>query len=87
MENDQFYKLVQNQVSAYSNAHNGVAHQIRPRDVRVVFTIKILQNFKAIAATLLPDKMLYEITYDGDKQKVYIDAYKKQKNIEVVVHN
>jgi len=28
--------------------------------------------------------MYYEVTYNGDKQETYVDAYKKFKNVRVV---
>ena len=31
-------------------------------------------------ATTLPDGMYYEVTYNGDKQEWYLDAYKKFEN-------
>lgn len=41
---------------------------------------KTLQNSKAMASTVLLDGMYYEITYDGDKRRFYLDAYKKFEN-------
>lgn len=49
-------------------------------DIYVVWMCKILQNNKALLSTNLPDGMYYEITYNGDKQEFYIDAYKKIQN-------
>lgn len=51
-------------------------------DVYVVWFCKTLQNWKALISTSLPDGMYYEVTYDGDKERVYVDAYKKFQNIE-----
>jgi uncharacterized protein DUF6275 len=50
-------------------------------DVYVVWFAKTLQNWKALVSTTLPDQMYYEVTYDGDKQQTYIDAYKKWDNV------
>ena len=52
-------------------------------EVYVVWFCKTLQNWKALLSTTLPDGMYYEVTYDGDKQVAYIDAYKKFENISV----
>lgn len=38
---------------------------------------KTLQNNKALLSTTLLDGMHYECTYNGDKQELYLDAYKK----------
>lgn len=52
-------------------------------DVYVVWFSKTLQNWKALLSTTLPDGMYYEVTYDGDKEVAYVDAYKKWANISV----
>ena len=33
--------------------------------------------------TTLPDGMYYEVTYNGDKKEVYLDAYKKFENQKI----
>lgn len=53
-------------------------------EVYVVWFCKTLQNWKALVSTTLPDGMYYEVTYDGDKKCVYLDAYKKFDNVKVV---
>lgn len=50
-------------------------------DVFIVWKAKILQNYKYLVSTTLPDGMYYELTYNGDKGEWYLDAYKKFKNI------
>lgn len=50
-------------------------------DVFVVWSCKTLQNNKALLSTTVSDGMYYEITYNGDKKQVYLDAYKKWENI------
>lgn len=48
-----------------------------------VFTVwkaKILQNWKWLISSTLPDGMYYEITYNGDRKEFYLDAYKKFEN-------
>lgn len=46
-------------------------------DVYVVWCCKTLQNNKALLSTTVTDGMYYEITYNGDKDEFYLDAYKK----------
>lgn len=53
-------------------------------DVYIVWWSKTLQNWKALLSTTVSDGMYYEVTYNGDKQETYIDAYKKWKNKRVV---
>lgn len=46
----------------------------------VVWKCKALQNWKYLLSTRLPDGMYYELTFNGDKQEWYLDAYKKFEN-------
>ena len=49
-------------------------------DVYVVWACKTLQNNKILLSTNISDGMYYEITFNGDKNELYLDAYKKQFN-------
>lgn len=49
-------------------------------DVFIVWKCKTLQNWKYLISTSLADGMYYELTYNGDKEEWYLDAYKKQEN-------
>lgn len=49
-------------------------------DMYVVWFSKTLQNWKALISTNRADGMYYEVTYDGEKKRTYIDAYKKTEN-------
>lgn len=61
--------------------------EITENDVFVVWLCKTLQNSKALVSTTLPDGMYYELTYNGDKRELYLDAYKKWKNVRMdVIH-
>lgn len=51
-----------------------------PKDVYVVWWSKTLRNWKALISTNLADGMYYEVTYNGDKKEIYLDAYKKFEN-------
>lgn len=53
---------------------------ITEEDVYVVWFCKTLQNWKALLSTTLPDGQYYEVTFNGDKQEVYLDIYKKWEN-------
>lgn len=50
-------------------------------NVFVVWFCKTLQNWKALVSTTVSDGMYYEVTYNGDKNETYLDAYKKWENI------
>ena len=49
-------------------------------DIYVVWISKVLQNNKALLSTTYPDTRYYEITYNGDKNEFYFDAYVKEIN-------
>lgn len=54
--------------------------QISADDVYVVWFCKTLQNAKALLITNKNDGAYYEFTFNGDKNELYMDAYKKQEN-------
>lgn len=58
-------------------------NRISADDVYVVWSCKTLQNNKALLSTPIEDDMYYEITYNGDKNEIYFDAYKKVLNKKV----
>ena len=49
-------------------------------EVFTVWKSKVLQNWKYLLSSTLFDGMYYELTYNGDKQEWYLDAYKKFEN-------
>lgn len=55
--------------------------KITEDQVFVVWMTKVLQNNKALLSTTVPDGMYYEVTWNGDKNEGYLDAYKKWKNL------
>ena len=57
--------------------------EISEADVFIVWFCKTLQNWKALVSTTISDGMYYEITYNGDKNETYVDAYKKWQNFTV----
>jgi hypothetical protein len=89
MDINEFIPKAKNLVADYTNRHtdisDGPSRLIQPDDVYVVWQSKILQNAKALLSTPLPDGMYYEVTYNGDKDEIYFDAYKKFDNIRVEV--
>lgn len=46
----------------------------------IVWKAKVLQNWKYLISSTLPDGMYYEMTFNGDKNEWYLDAYKKFEN-------
>ena len=72
LTDDEFDYIVRKLVAAYT--------KVRPEDVYIVWRCKTLQNWKALAGEPVPDGMYFEITYNGNKDEVYFDAYRKVLN-------
>ena len=71
-------EIVRDYVNEHLDKTDAIA--IDMTDTYVVWHCKTLQNWKALVSTKLPDGMYYEVTYNGDKNEVYLDAYKKFEN-------
>ena len=54
-------------------------------NVYTVWMCKILQNSKGLFSTPAEDGLYFEVTYNGDKGEMYVDAYKKWENFAVKV--
>lgn len=67
-------------VRDYVIEHLDKSDEMPQFEVFTVWKSKILQNWKYLVSTTLPDGMYYELTYDGDKKRWYLDAYKKFDN-------
>ena len=67
-------------VRDYINKHLDKSDPTPEFDVYTVWKAKILQNWKYLISSTLYDGMYYELTYNGDKQEWYLDAYKKFEN-------
>ena len=88
MTNQDFLNKVRELVSNYTNEHTDPSDNailVYPDDVYLVWSCKTLQNNKALASTPRFDGMYYEVTYNGDKNEIYFDAYKKFENRKIVI--
>ena len=83
----EFIPLAKQTVLDYVRAHLDVTDDVNVsiNDIYVVWFCKTLQNWKALISTTLPDGMYYEVTYNGDKKEIYLDAYKKFENKHIKV--
>lgn len=80
MSNEEFLEKAKELVKGYTEEHLDKSDEKPNFIVYVVWSCKTLQNSKALLSTTLSDGMYYEITYNGDKQEIYLDAYKKFEN-------
>lgn len=69
-----------NIVRSYILEHLDASDSVPEFDVYIVWKCKILQNWKYMISSSLLDGMYYEVTFDGDAHKWYLDAYKKFEN-------
>ena len=85
MNEQDFVKFCKQQIVNYTNEHLDKTDNkvINEDDVYIVWQCKTLQNNKALLSTTLFDGMYYEITYNGDNDEAYIDAYKKWENYKI----
>lgn len=74
-----FESVCKNKLAEWYN-HNS-KEQITLENVFVVWACKTLQNYKALLSTTISGDGIYsEYTYNGDKQEMYEDVYKKVSN-------
>ena len=87
MTDVEFVELVKKTVRDYANEHLDKTDdkQITTDEVFIVWQCKTLQNWKALSSTTLFDGMYYELTLNGDKNEVYLDAYKKFENRRITL--
>lgn len=82
MDNNKFAQIVKKVVADHHNASNDPGlSQITEDNVFIVWSCKTLQNNKALASATAKNAMYYELTYNGDKDELYVDAYVKKDNV------
>lgn len=52
-------------------------------DFHLVWFTKALRNFKCTMCDLKPNQRYYELTFNGEKDELYVDIYDKQFNCMV----
>lgn len=67
-------------VKNYILEHLDKSDPIPEFELYFVWKAKVLQNWKYLISSTLSDGMYYELTYNGDKNEWYLDAYKKFEN-------
>lgn len=81
----EFEKICKNAIIKYYKENGEITDNVELsiKDIYVVWLCKTLQNSKALLSTNIYDGMYFEFTYNGDKKELYMDAYKKWKNIKI----
>lgn len=75
----EFESVCKNKLVEWYNRNN--KEQITLENVFVVWACKTLQNYKALLSTTVSGDGIYaEYTFNGDKQEMYEDVYKKLTN-------
>lgn len=86
MGSQEFLNICKYKVADYFNSHKDKSDALEDMtfdQVYVVWYCKTLQNHKALLSTPVADGMYYELTYNGDKNELYFDAYKKWENVKL----
>lgn len=75
----EFQKKCKSELIEWYKLHQNV--ELDGDDVFVVWSCKTLQNYKCLVSTTVSGDGIYaEYTYNGDKQELYEDVYKKLTN-------
>ena len=80
-----FY-VIKTSVARYYNERRSKGDSgidITAGDVIIVWYCYILGGWKALATTEIQDGMYYELTYDKEKNSLYLDAYKRWENVVI----
>lgn len=79
---DNFQNICRQRLVEWYNSQDfGEREPITLDDTFVVWSCKILQNYKCLASTTVPGDSIYvEYTFNGDKKELYEDVYKKIVN-------
>lgn len=75
---DHFQDVCKRKLVEWYNKH--YVSGININNVYIVWSCKTLQNYKCLASTTHCDGIYVEYTYNGDKQELYEDVYKKLTN-------
>jgi hypothetical protein len=54
---------------------------ITKEQIYIVWFSKTLGNWKALVSTDIADTRYYEVTYNGERDEIYLDVYLKEANV------
>lgn len=75
--------MIRGMVAGYIKAEDG--HDLQTNEVYVVWFCFILGGWKALVSTTIADGRYYEVTFDKNKNQIYLDTYEKIRNIAIDV--
>ncbi len=52
-------------------------------ELHLVWFAKALENYKCVIIDLKDNQRYYELTYNGNKNEIYLDIYNKEHNIVI----
>lgn len=76
---DHFQNVCKNELVKWYNSQED-RPTLQMTDMYIVWSCKTLQNYKCLASTTYSDGIYVEFTYNGDKQELYMDVYRKVSN-------
>lgn len=83
---DKFIKTARQVVVDQINnsKNNRSTRRIDEKGVYVVWFTKVLGNWKAIVASPIVRTYMWEVTYNGGKDEIYIDVYRRQESVKII---
>jgi hypothetical protein len=82
---DRFQMMAKKVVVKNFNEHRNPERspELTMDGVHIVWFTKVLGNWKAIVASPLTRGLLWEVSYNGVKDEIYLDIYKKLNNVRI----
>ena len=80
---NEFLEKARRLATDHFNDSLDIVKRLHKEDFYVVWFVKVLQNWKALISTDKVNGLYYEITYNGDNEEAYVDAYVKATNVAV----
>lgn len=85
MTDKKFDEIAANSISAWWNKQPDLIAKfgiVKPSEVYTVWKCKAIENFKGLfGVPRNGDGLYFELTYHGNKNRFYLDIYKKQEQI------
>lgn len=73
--------VVADHINERNENNDSNAKKVRSEDLYVVWFSKTLRNWKALVSNDIEEGRYYEVTYNGDRDEIYIDDYIKSVNV------